>query len=432
MAQTLTRETFQTSRESEYFTEKELRAQIGHGPEYWPVAIVRELIDNSLDACEMAGVLPEISVTVENDQITVADNGTGIPPEVLKKSMDYLLRVSDKAYYVSPTRGQMGNALKTVWAAPFVACGASVIEVETHGEKHVIEVHLDRIAGKPEITHKSEPFVKNSSSVSMAWPNSSTLLLGEEPDSYNEEQSNPSLYELIDSFLCFNPHATFILNSKKYECTNPDWQKWKPDMPTSAHWYNVETLRDLVAGYIAGERNGGRTRTVREFVSEFRGLSGTAKQKEITTEWSGAYLHDFIKDGDIDKEFLGKLLERMQAGCTPPKPSVLGTIGKEHLTAWMAARGVAKTSIKYIRKKNTEDLPYILEIAFGINDNDETTRRMVIGLNWSPVIGGDPDPVLRQAVQEARLDSHDPVTLIVHIARPRFEFMDRGKTRLEL
>ena len=430
MAQTLTRETFETSREAEYFTEKELRAQIGHGPEYWPVAIVRELIDNGLDACEMAGVLPEITVTAEDDQITVVDNGPGIPPDVLKKSMDYLLRVSDKAYYVSPTRGQMGNALKTVWAAPFVTCGTSMVEVETHGEKHVIEVHMDRIAGKPAITHEHEPFVKNRSSVSIAWPNSSTLLLDKPNDSYKREI--PSLRKLIDGFACFNPHATFILNGEKYERTTPDWQKWKPDMPTSAHWYNVETLRDLVAGYIGSERHGGRVKTVREFVSEFRGLSGTGKQKEITGEWSGAYLHDFIKDGDIDKAFLGDLLVRMQAACTPPKPSVLGIIGEEHLTAWMVARGVVKTSIKYIRKKNIEDLPYILEIAFGINEKDDLARRMSIGLNWSPVIGGDPDPVLRQAVQEARLDPHDPVTLVVHIARPRFEFMDRGKTRLEL
>ena len=431
MAKTLTRETFETSREAEYFTEKELRAQIGHGPECWPVAIVRELIDNSLDACETARILPEISITAADDRITVADNGPGIPPEVLSKSMNYLLRVSDKAYYISPTRGQMGNALKTVWAAPFVTSGTSVVEVETHGEKHIIEVRLDRIAGKPEITHERMLFVKNSSSVTIAWPNSSTLLLDEPSDSYNR-RSIPSLQDLIDGFICFNPHATFVLNGRKFERTNPGWQKWRPDMPTSAQWYNVETLRDLMAGYIAAERNGGRTKTVREFVSEFRGLSGTAKQKEVASEWSGAYLHDFVKDGDLDREFLKDLLDRMQAACTPPKPSVLGTIGEEHLTAWMTARGVSEASIKYIKKKNTDQLPYIMEVAFGINENDEAGRQMVIGLNWSPVIGGDPDPALRQAVQEARLDPHDPVTLVVHIVRPRFEFMDRGKTRLSL
>ena len=54
------------------------------------------------------------------------------------------------------------------------------------------------------------------------------------------------------------------------------------------------------------------------------------------------------------------------------------------------------------------------------------------GLNWSPVIGGDPDPTLRSGIAEARLDPNDPVTLVVHIARPRFQFADRGKTRVML
>jgi len=31
-----------------------------------------------------------------------------------------------------------------------------------------------------------------------------------------------------------------------------------------------------------------------------------------------------------------------------------------------------------------------------------------------------------------RIDIHDPVTVVMHIARPRFDFVDRGKTRLEL
>ncbi|MBD3343290.1 MAG: hypothetical protein GF353_29610, partial [Candidatus Lokiarchaeota archaeon] len=50
----LNRTTFETSREMEFFTEKELRMQIGFSKEKWPVALVKELVDNSLDACESA------------------------------------------------------------------------------------------------------------------------------------------------------------------------------------------------------------------------------------------------------------------------------------------------------------------------------------------------------------------------------------------
>ena len=52
------------------------------------------------------------------------------------------------------------------------------------------------------------------------------------------------------------------------------------------------------------------------------------------------------------------------------------------------------------------------------------------GMNWTPALG-DPIPTLSGVIQEMRIDRHDPVTLVVHLARPRFEFVDRGKTRVD-
>ena len=48
---TLTRQTFRFSGVLEYFTEKELTLQTGHTPERWPEVVLKELIDNALDAC---------------------------------------------------------------------------------------------------------------------------------------------------------------------------------------------------------------------------------------------------------------------------------------------------------------------------------------------------------------------------------------------
>lgn len=171
MSAVLERTAFETSRALEYFTEKELRQQIGYAPPFWPVAILRELIDNALDGCEASGVFPQIEITIADDRITVIDNGPGIPPTTLAKSLDYLIRVSDKAHYVSPTRGAMGNALKVIWAAPFVATGAGKAEIVTRGEKHSIHVTLDRIEQRPRIEHTVEQAnVKIGTSFSIRWP----------------------------------------------------------------------------------------------------------------------------------------------------------------------------------------------------------------------------------------------------------------------
>jgi hypothetical protein len=151
----LHRTAFVTDRTLEFFTESELTTQMGYGRQLWPLVIAKELIDNALDACETGDITPEILITLEPDAIIIADNGPGIPAETIKKSLDYHVRISDKKHYVSPTRGQLGNALKCVWAAPFVANSAhsGLVEVEACGLHHRIETNLDRIKQVPVVEH---------------------------------------------------------------------------------------------------------------------------------------------------------------------------------------------------------------------------------------------------------------------------------------
>jgi DNA topoisomerase VI subunit B len=173
MQQALERTTFHTSRLLEFFSEKELQMQIGFPKELWPIALLKELIDNALDACETAGMPPDIEVTVAPDRVTVRDHGPGMPVKTLKHALNYLVRVSDKAHYVSPTRGQLGNALKCLWAAPYVAQGEQgSVEVVTRGTAHRIAVTLDRIAQRPHLEHTTSPdgFVKNGTLITLIWP----------------------------------------------------------------------------------------------------------------------------------------------------------------------------------------------------------------------------------------------------------------------
>jgi DNA topoisomerase VI subunit B len=63
--QKLTRVAFRVSRLMEFCTRRELQNQTGHGVEEWPLVVLKELMDNALDACEEAEVAPVISITVE-------------------------------------------------------------------------------------------------------------------------------------------------------------------------------------------------------------------------------------------------------------------------------------------------------------------------------------------------------------------------------
>src|SRR5215213_1698306 len=122
----LERTTFESSRTAEYFDARQLSTLTGVPASEFASVCLKELLDNALDACETAGVAPKATVTVESEgaasgaiRIRISDNGPGIPSEVVRKVLNYNVRVSDKAAYRSPTRGAQGNALKTVIGIPY-------------------------------------------------------------------------------------------------------------------------------------------------------------------------------------------------------------------------------------------------------------------------------------------------------------------------
>jgi DNA topoisomerase VI, subunit B len=162
----------------EFFTERELTMQLGFPREQWSIALLKELIDNALDACETVEIAPEITVSETRGTLSVQDNGPGLPFDTLKRSLDYLVRVSDKAYYVSPSRGQLGNALKCLWATPYVLSGgrSGRIDVETAGRRYEVCVQLDQIAQEPKLTLTAyDAIIKTGTRITIHFPDIAML-----------------------------------------------------------------------------------------------------------------------------------------------------------------------------------------------------------------------------------------------------------------
>ena len=431
---TLTRQLFELSRELEFFTEKEITAQIGYSKHLWRTALLKEVIDNALDACETSGIQPEIAIEDQADFFSVEDNGPGLSAEAIEGSLNYLIRISDKAFYVSPTRGQMGNALKAVWAAPYVALGESRAIVESHGARHVINTALDRVLQKPHIDHDvSECPRICGTKITVFWNDIPRCANGDNSATFYK-RSIPAA-ALIPWYALFNPHATFALNGEIHTATNREWKKWRTDDPTSAHWYDQERLRDLIVAYIAQERRGAKPKTIREFISEFKGLAGTRKQKQITSEFTASYLHDLISGGDIDCALVAQLHSLMQRHSLEVKPKYLGEIGEEHFKQWILKEGFFEAdSFGYAKRRGIDTsgdkaIPYVIEAAFAQRKDLEYPHSCILtGLNWSPSLG-IPTQTIEDTLLEARIDRHDPVITIIHIAKPNLAFLDRGKTR---
>ena len=432
---TLERTTFRTSRLLDFASEKELVAQIGHAKEAWPVVVLKELLDNAIDACEEAGTPPTVAVTLGRARITVEDNGPGIPADVIEDVLDFNVRVSSREAYVSPTRGAQGNALKTIVAVPFVLdshAGRTVIE--TRGQRHLIEIGVDRIRQQPTVGHRVKPGdVKIGTRVTVEWPDSGCSIL---------DAARSRFLQLASAYPWLNPHLTLSVTAPglpevwRIEATDPAWSKWRPSDPTSAHWYQSAHLERLISAYIAHDHDRGQMRSVRELVTEFRGLSSSAKGAAILAETglARAPLTALANGSDLDHAKIADLLKAMQRHSKPVKPVQLGVIGRAHFEARFEAYGAEMRSFDYRLIKDLADgLPSVLETAFAWCPKLKD-RLLIPGVNWSPGIinpfrelgpfGQSLDTVLSQQ----RADQEEPVALILHLACPRVQYTDRGKS----
>jgi hypothetical protein len=182
-AHKIERVAFTTSRLMEFCTEKELRAQTGHESYKWPFVIVKELVDNGIDACEAAEVPPVIKVTITTGKaksptrIVIEDDGPGIPPETIDGVIDYNIRVSSNEAYISPTRGRQGNALKTILPMAYVLDGKqSETLIEARGVKHRILFSVNQIKQQPIVkVLRSASRVKHGSRITVLWPETAKI-----------------------------------------------------------------------------------------------------------------------------------------------------------------------------------------------------------------------------------------------------------------
>lgn len=434
----LDRTTFATSRLLDFCSEKELTAQIGHDIDDWPLVVLKELLDNALDACEEASTAPEITVKVATDGITITDNGPGIPAETVTGVMDYSVRVSNREAYVAPDRGAQGNALKTLLAMPFVLDGdRGRVDVTSHGERREITFKVDAIRQEPVVSVAVQPDekVKNGTSVKLWWPDSACSELGDAEDRF---------LLLANDYTVLNPHLTLSVDwfgqKSRTEATAADWKKWRPNEPTSAHWYEQEHLERLIGAYITHDQNRGTDRSVREFVCEFRGLTGSPKRKKVLEATGLARMNlSALANGDgLQHDVTAKLLASMVEHSSPVKPAGLGVIGRDHIAKRFADMGVEMESFQYKKVAEVDDdgLPMVLETAFGWRGEDsDDRRRMITGVNWSPGIvnpfrrlGSAYGDGLAAMLEKQYAGSGEPIVFLLHVACPRVQYTDRGKS----
>lgn len=124
---------------------------------------VREGVDNSLDACEEAAIMPEITVSIQAETenqfcVTILDNGPGISKTHLGNIFAKLLYGS-KFHRLRQSRGQQGIGISAAVMYGQMTTGKSALVISKTGPKSIaneIELQIDTKKNAPKIIKERE------------------------------------------------------------------------------------------------------------------------------------------------------------------------------------------------------------------------------------------------------------------------------------
>jgi DNA topoisomerase-6 subunit B len=118
----------------------------------------KEAVDNSLDACEEAGILPSLEVEIEEKaedrfRLAITDNGPGIMRNQIPKVFGKLLYGS-KFHTMRQSRGQQGIGISAAGMYSQLTTGQPVRITSRTGKKkpaHYFEISIDTTRNEPKI-----------------------------------------------------------------------------------------------------------------------------------------------------------------------------------------------------------------------------------------------------------------------------------------
>jgi len=284
---------------SEFFTKN--RHLLGFdSPRKALLTCVKEAVDNAFDACEEAGILPEVLVKVEvvaaegaapaaatqatRFRVTVVDYGPGIVREQIPRIFAKLLYGS-KFHRLRMSRGQQGIGISAAGMYGQLTTGKPVQIISRTGEKapaHYFEVQINTKTNEPRILEKKQ----------IEWENHrGTQVTIELEGRY--QKGRASIDEYLEQTAIANPHAqiTYVTpegETKTYPRTFHELPT--PPREIKPHPYGIEfgillkMLHDTKSHWLSGFLSSDFSRVsprVAEEICKTAGLNAHAKPRNI-------------------------------------------------------------------------------------------------------------------------------------------------------
>ena len=207
---------------SEFFTKN--RHLLGFdNPRKALLTCVKEAVDNALDACEEAGILPEVIVKLEvassgetppspsqanRFRVTVIDYGPGIVRQQIPRIFAKLLYGS-KFHRLRMSRGQQGIGISAAGMYAQLTTGKPVQIISRTGAKmpaHYFEVQIDTKKNEPRILERKE----------IDWENHRGTQVSLEIEG-RYQKGRASVDEYLEQTAIANPHVDLVYHTPEGE-----------------------------------------------------------------------------------------------------------------------------------------------------------------------------------------------------------------------
>lgn len=342
---------------------------------------VKEAVDNALDACEEARILPEITVELialseTRFRMIVEDNGPGIVKKQIPNIFARLLYGS-KFHKLAATRGQQGIGISATVLYGQLTTGkpATVISKTTSNAKaQMMKLKIDTQTNLPQILEERE--------VDWEGKEHGTKIEVDLDGSYMKGRQ--SVDEYLKETAIVNPHATIIYVTPEAQqiifarSTNelpPEPKEIKP------HPYGVELGRLIKMLELTGSK------TMQQFLTEEFVRVGPNTAKEICENSS---LLPRTNPKQVTRDMAEKLYEGIKkTKIIAPPTDCISPIGAEDLEKGLRKEINAEFYCSATRPAAVyRGNPFVIEaaLAFGGEQDGEAAVRIMRFANRVPLL----------------------------------------------
>ncbi len=392
---------------------------------------VRELVENSLDATETHGILPDISVEISLDPsnpdrvtVKVSDNGIGVPIHEIPNVFGRVFYGSK--YVVRQTRGVFGLGVKMavlyaqMTTAQPIYVKSAPINSDYIGE-YLLYIDIDK-----NIPHVLKMRIRKKENPKLHGTVVKLTLEG------SWVQAKKRIEEYIRRTALIAPYATIRYKTPEEELVFKRVSKKLPEPPQVGRYHpkgvDVEVLKELIKAVRDPST------TLMEFlVKSFDGVGEKTAQDFLN--WAG--FDPSIKVKELRLQDLEALASKMKSfdKWRRPRPTTLSPIGEELLKE--GVKNILRPSfVKAVTRPPSSygGHPFIVEVAVAYGGEIPPQDRPLVlrFANKMPLLYDEGVDVSRKVVDEIdwsvyKVKFPAPLAVITHVCSTKIPFKGVGK-----